>query len=139
MKKVLVMVTLLVTLVGVLSLFSSNVTAAPRCLAEKPNKAPDLFQIDTTRTSATVYFTPVNNAVTDYRVVYGYARGSDDFGVSFPSGYYDGVLSFTVNHLAPNTRYYFRVIALNGCRYGYWSDTLSARTNWDFKSFYRVD
>lgn len=139
MKKVLVgFLTVFVLSSFFLSLAPGSY-AKPRCPMEKPNKAPDLFQIDTTPTTATLYFTPVNNAVTEYRIVYGYSRGEERFGVSFPSGYYDGVLSYQINFLEPNSRYYFRVIAVNGCRYGYWSDTLSARTNWDFKSFYRVD
>lgn len=113
--------------------------AKPRCPMEKPNHKSEIFQIDTTRTTATLYFTPVNNAVTEYRIVYGYAKGQDDFGVSYPMGYYDGVLSYTINELNPDTRYYFKVVAVNGCRYGYWSNTMSARTGWDFKNYFRYD
>lgn len=114
-------------------------TSAAQCGATKPDHAPDLFQIDSTKNSATLYFTPVNNAVTNYTVVYGYERGDERFGVSFPFGVYGGVISYTINHLSPNTRYYFRVRADNGCRQGYWSDTLSARTNWQFKTYTRVE
>lgn len=117
-------------------LFAGQAHAAS-CPNAKPDHAPDLFQIDTTHTTATLYFTPINRSVTDYRIVYGYARGQDDFGVIFPTTHSDGVVSYTINSLNPNTRYYFRVIALNGCRYGYWSDTMSARTNWEFKSYYK--
>lgn len=128
-----------ILILSFLSLFmlAPSSLAVPRCPMEKPNHKPELFQIDTTRTSATLYFTPVNNAVTEYRIVYGYAKGQDDFGVSYPMGYYDGVLSYTINHLNPETRYYFKVTAVNGCRYGYWSNTMSARTRWDFKSYFR--
>lgn len=129
--------TLLLLTYLVLFGFVTKSEAAPRCPMEKPNHKPEIFQIDTTRTSATLYFTPVNNAVTEYRIVYGYAKGQDDFGVSYPMGYYDGVLSYTINDLNPDTRYYFKVTAVNGCRYGYWSNTMSARTGWDFKSYYR--
>jgi len=121
------------------SIFLSPLTvSADQCLATKPDHAPDLFQIDATKNSATLYFTPVNNAVTNYTVVYGYDRGDERFGVSFPFGFYDGVISYTINHLSPNTKYYFRVRADNGCRQGYWSDTLSAQTNWELKTYTRV-
>lgn len=119
-------------------LSSTSTVSAASCGATKPDHAPDLFQIDVTKNSATLYFTPVNNAVSNYTIVYGYDRGDERFGVSFPFGKYDGVISYTINHLSPNTKYYFRVRADNGCRQGYWSDTLSVRTNWEFKSYTRV-
>lgn len=112
--------------------------ADTRCPVDKPDHAPDLFQIDATRNSATLFFTPVNNAITGYLIAYGHYRGDVRFGVFFPSGPSDGVISYQINYLEPNTRYYFKVQAVNDCRNGFWSDTLSARTNWDFKSYYRV-
>ena len=108
------------------------------CTGEKPDHPPDLFQINATKDKATLYFTPVNNAVTGYSIFYGYERGDERFNVSFPYGYSDGVISYTINYLSPNTRYYFKVRADNGCRRGWWSDTLSARTNWAFKVYTRV-
>lgn len=122
----------------ILILSSPLAISAVQCGATKPDHAPDLFQIDATRNSATLYFTPVNNAVTNYTIVYGYSRGDERFGVSFPYGFYNGVISYTVNHLALNTKYYFRVRADNGCRQGYWSDTLSATTGWQSKTYTRV-
>ena len=125
-------------IIGLLVLsFPSSVFSA-QCLATKPDHAPDLFQIDVRRDSATLYFTPVNNAVTNYTIVYGLERGDERYGASFPFGIYNGVISYTVNQLAPGTKYYFRVRADNGCRQGYWSDTLSVRTAWSFKTYTRV-
>lgn len=111
---------------------------AVSCTKEKPDHAPDLFQINATKDKATLYFSPVNNAVTGYTIFYGYERGDERFNVSFPYGTSDGVISYTINYLSPNTRYYFKVRADNGCRRGYWSDTLSARTNWIYKIYTRV-
>lgn len=108
---------------------------AASCGATKPEKAPDLFQIDATKTSAKLYFTPVNNAITNYTILYGLERGRNDFGVSFPFGKYDGVINYTINALSPNTKYYFRVRADNGCRVGWSSDTMSITTNEDFKKY----
>lgn len=111
---------------------------AAKCTAEKPDHAPDLFQIDVTKNSAKLHFTPINNAITNYTIAYGYARREDRFVVSFPFGRYDGVINYTVNDLSPNTKYYLRVRADNGCRYGYWSDTMSVETNWENKTYTRV-
>lgn len=120
-----------------LASYPSKVSAAS-CGAVKPDHAPDLFQINTTKNSATLYFTPVNNAVTNYTIIYGLQKGEARYWVSFPFGVYDGVIDYKINHLAPNTKYYFRVRADNGCRNGYWSDTLSAKTDWNFKTYTRV-
>lgn len=131
----------IITLIFLIAFFTlavvTPISYAASCPNSKPDHAPDLFQIDMTHTTATVYFAPVKNSVTDYLIMYGYARGQNDFGVTIPSGQYDGVMNYTINSLNPNTEYYFRVIALNGCRYGYWSDSMSARTNWPFKSYYK--
>jgi len=129
---------LIILLLISLWLFIPKSISAAQCLATKPDHAPDLFQIDINKGSATLYFTPVNNAVTNYTIVYGLSRGDERWGISFPYGVYHGVINYTVNHLSPNTRYYFRVRADNGCRQGFWSDTLSARTNWHFKMYTRV-
>lgn len=123
---------------GLYFILAVPVQADTRCPTEKPDHAPDLFQIDATRDSATLFFTPVNNAVTGYLIAYGHYRGDVRFGVFLPSGPSDGVISYKINYLEPSTRYYFKVQAVNGCRNGYWSDTLSARTNWDFKKYYRL-
>src|SRR3989344_9246270 len=121
----------------IILLFPSSIYAA-QCQATKPDHAPDLFQIDITKNTATLYFTPVNNAVSQYTIVYGYNRGDERFGISFPYGTYDGVISYTINELAPNTKYYFRVRADHGCRQGYWSDTMSVQTNWKNKTYTRI-
>ncbi|OGY16897.1 MAG: hypothetical protein A2784_03060 [Candidatus Chisholmbacteria bacterium RIFCSPHIGHO2_01_FULL_48_12] len=123
---------------GLYFILATPVSADTRCPVEKPDHAPDLFQIDMTIDSASLFFTPVNNAVTGYLIAYGHYRGDDRFGVFFPSGPSDGVISFKIDYLQPNTRYYFRVQAVNDCRNGFWSDTLSARTNWGSKKYYRV-
>jgi flagellar basal body rod protein FlgG len=48
--------------------------------------------------------------------------------VKFDKGYYDGVIDYTVNDLTPNTKYYFKVRAGNGCATGVWSGWLEAKT-----------
>ena len=116
-------------------LFVTDAVLAAKCSDVKPDKAPELFQIDATKTSAKLYFTPVNNAISGYTIIYGTERGRDDFGVSFPHGQYEGVIDFTINALNPATIYYFRVRADNGCRQGWMSDTMSVTTDLDFKAY----
>lgn len=50
------------------------------------------------------------------------------YGVEFASGVSTGVLSYTVNHLSPNTEYSFRVIGVNGCMPGEWGNTMKIKT-----------
>lgn len=120
-------------------LFVTDAVFAAKCNDIRPDKAPDLFQIDSTQTSAKLFFTPVNNAVTGYTIIYGTERGRDDFGVSFPLGQYEGVIDFTIKALNPDTKYYFRVRADNGCRQGWMSDTMSVLTDLDFKTNTKYD
>lgn len=136
-KRIAIFFVMLLCVMGFILFFPLSVDAAS-CTREKPDQAPDLYQINTTNTTATLYFTPVNNAVTDYAIYYGFERGEDRYYVTFPYGPSDGAITYTINHLSPNSRYFFRVRADNGCRHGYWSDTLSARTNWVFKVYTRV-
>lgn len=137
MKKLFINFGRMLLLLQIAIFFPLGVQAAS-CNEEKPDHAPDLFQINTTKNKATLYFSPVNNAVTGYTIYYGFERGDERYNVSFPYGTSDGVISYTINDLSPNTRYYFKIRADNGCRKGYWSDTLSARTNWIFKIYTRV-
>jgi LysM repeat protein len=50
----------------------------------------------------------------------------------------NGTNIYTVNYLNPNTTYYFRVRAGNGCATGSWSNEISAKTK-GFVSFNQLD
>lgn len=111
---------------------SSSGTSSPTiqgCSKETPDHAPDLFQIDTTKNKAKLFFTPVNNAVDQYYIAYGFTEGDERFGVKYDKGRYDGVIDYTINELTPNTNYYFKVRAGNGCATGAWSKWLLAKTD----------
>lgn len=129
--------TIIMIAASIFFVLASSPVLAAKCMDEKPNDKPDLFQIDVTKTTAKLYFTPVNNAITNYTIVYGYERGEQRFGVSFPFGKSDGVIDYTINDLSPNMEYFFRVRADNGCRNGPLSDTMSVRTNWESKIYTR--
>lgn len=100
----------------------------PVCRDFAPSAAPNLFQINTTKNTATLYFTPVNDYISEYFIAYGFSVDDNRFGVRFDHGKYDGVLNYTVNFLSPNTTYYFKVRAGHGCAIGAWSNNLIAKT-----------
>jgi hypothetical protein len=110
------------------SVSSTSSTGVPGCSDLAPHNAPDLFQIDTTKNSAKLYFTPVAGPVSYYYIAYGFLDWNERYGVSFDRGFYTGVLDFTINALAPNTQYYFKVRGGNGCAPGAWSNILAVKT-----------
>jgi len=102
---------------------TSSSASAPVCTDFKPSSSPDLFQIDVSYNSATVFFTPVNSNTDKYFISYGFSENDERFGVEFK-----GVLSYTIQSLEPKTKYYFRIRAGNGCKTGEWSNTLGVKT-----------
>jgi len=110
---------------------SSNSTpmpSAPVCSAQMPSGTPDLFQIDSSDTYATLYFSPVNNPVSNYYVSYGYSSGDERFGTLTNQGVSLGVLSYTINDLLPDTTYYFRIRPQNDCMPGDWGNEMEITT-----------
>ncbi len=87
---------------------------------------PDLFQIDTTRDTATVYFTPVAES-DEYFISYSTQPWAEEHGVQVKLSS-EGVQSFKVQELLPKSTYYFKVRAIKGCVYGDWSNIKSAAT-----------
>jgi len=66
--------------------------------------------------------TPVDHFVLEY--------GTSSNNYQFAAGNIGGkeINSYTVNYLNPNTTYYFRIRAGNGCAVGSWSNEISAKT-----------
>lgn len=112
---------------------TSSTSNAPSCPDLAPAYNPHLFQIDTTKNTAKLYFTPVNDHISYYYIAYGYTEGDERFGVQFPFGVYGGVIDYMIGYLAPNTTYYFKVRAGNGCMPGAWSNVLAAKTEGYYK------
>ena len=110
------------------------VHSPPRCTDKSPLQTPDLFAIKTKvvskKGSAQLFFTPVSDKITGYAVIYGFKKDDDRFGAIFDSiNNNEGEQNFTVNNLDPQTTYYFKVTALNGCTSGPWSTWLPAKAN----------
>ena len=134
-------VTVTVNQNGGLTSSSGNVKA-PTCNKTAPYSAPNLFQVTTNQTQATIYFTPIRENISYYFVAFGFEPGDMRFGTSFEWGPYDGVINYTVNMLTPGTQYYFMVRGGNGCATGPWSNSLagtavgSESSAWTTRSYY---
>jgi hypothetical protein len=107
-----------------LIMFLPRTTLAQECSSETPAFAPNLYQVNYSSTSATVYFAQPNTDFTGYVVSYGLTEGADAYSASFNMGKSDGAVTYTVSDLFPKTNYYFKVRAFNNCAYGPWSQTL---------------
>ncbi len=103
----------------------SNNVISPSCNDSKSIGLPDLFQIETTQNSATIYFTPVNTS--QYYISYSTSSSAEEHGVEVALGL-EGVQNYTINYLLPETTYYFKVRSQNGCMPGDWSNIKSAKT-----------
>ncbi|MEA2056361.1 MAG: hypothetical protein U9O78_01425 [Patescibacteria group bacterium] len=101
----------------------------PQCDKLPPTNKPFLYQINTTPTTATLYFTPVNDYLDHYYISYGYWAGDARFGVQYSAGFSTGAEKYTINCLSPNTTYNFQVRGGNGCATGGWSNWLTATTD----------
>lgn len=102
---------------------------APTCTDAVPVGEPDFFQINRTKTSATLYFTPVNDNVENYHVIYGLWQGDERFGslsTHVTKETNNGVQSFTISDLNPKSEYWFKVAPVNGCAVGTWSSWMKA-------------
>lgn len=106
---------------------SSSSSSTPTC-ATTPSGAPNLFQINTTNKSATVYFSPVGSAQ-NYLISYGFDSNANQFNVFTNQGASSGVLSYTVNELPINSAVYFKIYAQNNCGQGNWSNTMQVKTS----------
>ncbi|OGH11637.1 MAG: hypothetical protein A3B38_02885 [Candidatus Levybacteria bacterium RIFCSPLOWO2_01_FULL_36_13] len=75
--------------------------------------------------SATLYFVQPSTAFDGYTISYGLTQSADAYSVKFNLGVLDGAVKYTVHDLFPQTNYFFKVRANNGCAAGPWSTTIS--------------
>jgi LysM repeat protein len=96
------------------------------CNAVPPVSSPNLFQIDTTKNSAKLYFTPISNT-NQYYVSYSTSTSAEEHGVIVDLGS-EGVQSYEIGLLAQNTTYYFKVRGQKDCMPGPWSNIKGINT-----------
>ncbi len=106
---------------------SGSVTSAD-CGVSISADSPDLFEITSTGTSATVYFAPPSGDYSYFYVSYGENSDAVQHGVQFAHGKSTGVIGFQINDLRPNTTYYFKVRSGHGCAIGNWSNRMKITT-----------
>ena len=106
---------------------SSSSQSTPSC-STTPNGFPNLFQVNTTKNAATLYFSPAGNAQ-NYLISYGFNSDANQFNVFTNQGSSTGVLAYTVNELPTNSNTYFKVYAQNNCGQGNWGNTMQVVTN----------
>ena len=102
-------------------------TSTPECGDSKPSSVPDLFQINMNGTTATLFFTPVENA-SSYYISFSTHPNAEEHGAA-PNLSRVGVQTYNINHLKPQTVYYFKVRASNGCMPGEWSKTMLVKSS----------
>lgn len=90
------------------------------------DQTPNLYQVTQTGTSATLYFTPVNEQTTGYIIDYGLSSGDDRYSATYATGNSTGAVTYTVNGLDSSMHYFFRVRAQNECSTGPYSNWVAA-------------
>lgn len=98
------------------------------CGNQAPTSTPDLFQINTIGTKATLYFAPAGMPYDSYVIRFGPTANNLLYSASFSRGFAGGVIYYTINELSPNTVYYFQVRANNGCMPGNWGNIVMTKT-----------
>jgi hypothetical protein len=94
------------------------------CSDANPGSTPQLTSADSAGAhSITLVWTDASDPVTNYVVSYGLAAGNYIYGNPNVGG--QGTTSYTVGGLATGTRYYFAVMANNGCTAGSYSNEMS--------------
>lgn len=99
------------------------------CTTFTPPSAPDLYQINATGNNALLKFVPLTSHVTSYDIMYGFDDNIDRFSVNVPYGTATGSIAYTINHLSPQTGYFFKIRAKNDCQPGPWSNTIQIKTD----------
>jgi hypothetical protein len=119
---------------------SSNTSVGtPPCNNAVTTGVPDLFEIRTSKNTATLYFAPPIMPYSNFYIAFSRRTDTWEYGTQYNQGYSGGVLSYTINSLQPNTKYYFKLRAGNGCGTGSYGNIMTATTtsSGQTKTYYR--
>lgn len=98
------------------------------CGDSKPSLEPNLFQVDVTGNTAKLFFTPLKDTSEFYISFSSVNKNAEEHGGRASLERREGVQSYIVYQLRPNTTYYFKVRGQNGCMPGDWSNILKVKT-----------
>ena len=104
---------------------SNNEPGPKGCSDETPgNKPINIYTaVREGENSIRLYFTDGDPPIDHYILEYGTSPGNYTFGFQNIGGM--GTRSYLVNSLDPKQKYYFRIMAANGCATGTWSNEAS--------------
>jgi len=109
------------------AVFADGVSPTPGpCTDTAPTEAPNLYQITPGQGSATLYFSPPSGSYTGFIISYGLDANANTYSATMTQGTTTGAITYTVNALTPNSKYYFKVQAINNCATGPFSSAVSA-------------
>ncbi len=98
--------------------------STPRCTVAKPSSAPYLVSAVSGDKIVTLTWIEAQDPVTHYVLAYGTAPDYLQYGNPNIGG--KGTTTYTVRELTNNTKYYFRIRAVNDCKPGKFSNSISA-------------
>lgn len=107
---------------------SGSTTTSPGCSNSPPGSAPNLFEVDRSRNTATLFFAPAVPPVNGYVISYGPSQNNQIYGLSTNGGSV-GVQKVVISSLSQNQSYVFRVMANNGCATSNWSGFITMGTS----------
>ncbi len=101
---------------------SGSSATVPGCDRAKPVGSPDLFQINSDKEYAKIFFTPLSDT-DEYFISFSEEENAERHGAS-PSLSREGVQNYTIYLLKPYTGYFIKVRGQNGCMPGDWSNIM---------------
>lgn len=104
---------------------SPSDSIAQTCTDAPPADAPNLYSVSMASSSATLYWVQPQSQFDGYVISYGLTSSADAYSTTFKMAKLDGAVTYTINDLFPQTNYFFKVLATNGCATGPWSNTVS--------------
>lgn len=112
---------------------TNSLSTNSACTDSKPLFSSDLFQINTTKNSAKLFFTPFADT-SDFYISFSENSNAEEHGEQVTL-IREGVQSHTIYQLKPNTVYYTKIRGQNGCNSGDWSNVMKFKT--DSKIYYK--
>ncbi|MCS7092643.1 MAG: DUF2341 domain-containing protein [Patescibacteria group bacterium] len=110
----------------------SSSNSATICTSERPSGNPVwLFgALQSGRNSLLLHFVPNSKPFNKMALVYGTEPNKYTFGAHFNAN--ESTYTFNVGNLNPRLNYYFRLLPINNCMPGEWSNELRARLTQNF-------